>query len=51
MLYFDHVTCYFNQDNKRTNIEYNINYIEVLKWSRDNSSSCCVDLVLTVTAI
>jgi len=27
MLFFNHVTCYLNRDNKKTDIEYNINYI------------------------
>ena len=27
MLYFNHVTCYFNQGNERVEIGYNINYI------------------------
>jgi hypothetical protein len=38
MLYFDLVTCYLNQDNEGADIEYNMNYMKVLKQSRDNSS-------------
>ena len=37
MLCFDHVICYFYQGNKRENIRYNMNYMKVLKSSRDDS--------------
>ena len=36
MLYFDHVTCYLYWGNGGVDIGYNMNYIKVLKWSRDN---------------
>jgi hypothetical protein len=31
VLCFDPITCYLNQDNKGTNIGYNINYMNVLR--------------------
>ena len=31
MLFFDPITCYFNRGNERADIDYNINYMEVLQ--------------------
>jgi hypothetical protein len=30
MLYFNHITCYFNQGNEGVNIGFNMNYMKVL---------------------
>jgi len=38
MLCFDLVTCYLNWGNERADIEYNMNYMKVLEWSKDDSS-------------
>jgi len=31
MLCFDHVTYYLNRDNEEVDIEYNMNYMKILK--------------------
>jgi len=36
---FDHVTWYLNRGNEWVDIGYNINYMKILEWSRDDSSS------------
>jgi hypothetical protein len=38
MLCFDLVICYLNWGNERADIGYNINYMKVLEWSKDDSS-------------
>jgi hypothetical protein len=38
MLCIDHVTCYLSQSDEGVAIGYNMNCINVLKWSREDSS-------------
>jgi hypothetical protein len=35
---FDLVTCYHNRGNEKANIGYNMNYMNVFEWSREDSS-------------
>jgi hypothetical protein len=36
MLCFDPVTCYLNRGNEGADIEYSMNYMKVLEWSRES---------------
>jgi hypothetical protein len=38
MLYFNPITCYLNPGNKVEKIEYNMTYIKILEWTREDSS-------------
>jgi hypothetical protein len=38
MLWFDPIICYINRGNKEVDIGYNMNYMKVLEWLRDDSS-------------
>jgi len=39
MLCSDTITYYLNRDNEKTDIKYKMNYMKVLEWQREDSSS------------